>query len=79
MKFKHLRRNEKKAPTCTIQISTEYLVKDSYTPEEAKKTIEQLYSLHENDGFSMEDYERIKAKIIEMKRFSCMAIHMSQM
>ena len=55
MKFKHLRRNEKKAPTCTIQISTEYLVKDSYTPEEAKKTIEQLYSLHENDGFSMED------------------------
>lgn len=64
MKIKHISRNDKKTPTCTIQISTEYLVKDSYTPEEAEKTIEQLYSLHENEGFSMEDFEKIKQKII---------------
>ena len=64
MKIKHISRNDKKTPTCTIQISTEYLVKESYTPEEAEKTIEQLYSLHENEGFSMEDFEKIKQKII---------------
>lgn len=65
MKIKHISRNERKTPTCTIQISTEYLVKESYTPEEAEKTIEQLYSLHENEGFSMDDFEKIKQKIIE--------------
>ena len=65
MKIRHISRNERKTPTCTIQNSTEYLIKDKYTPEEAEKTIEQLYSLHENDGFSMEDFEKIKQKIIE--------------
>lgn len=65
MKLTHLRRSKRKAPTCTIQISTEYLVKESYTKEEAEKTIAQLYSLHENDGFSMEDFEKIKAKILK--------------
>ena len=63
MKIKHINRNETKTPTCTIQISTEYLVKESYTPEEAEKTIAQLYSLHENEGFSLEDFEKIKNKI----------------
>lgn len=65
MKIRHISRNETKTPTCTVQISTEYLVKESYTQEEAEKTIEQLYSLHENDGFSMEDFEKIKQKILE--------------
>lgn len=65
MKIKHINRNETKTPTCTIQISTEYLVKESYTPEEAEETIAQLYSLHENEGFSLEDFEKIKNKIIE--------------
>ena len=59
MKIKHINRNETKTPTCTIQISTEYLVKES------EKTIAQLYSLHENEGFSLEDFEKIKNKIIE--------------
>lgn len=63
-KYPHLKRSRRKSPTCTIQISTEYLVKDSYTPEEAERTINQLYSLHENEGFSMKDYETIKEKII---------------
>lgn len=65
IKYPHLKRNKRRSPTCTIQISTEYLVKDSYTPEEAEKTINQLYSLHENEGFSMKDYETIKEKIIK--------------
>lgn len=65
MKIRRISRSEKKAPTCTIQISTEYLIKESYTKEEAEKTIKQLYSLHENDGFSLEDFEKIKNKIIE--------------
>ncbi len=64
-KYPHLKRNRVKSPTCTIQISTEYLVKESYTPEEAERTIKQLYSLHENDGFSMKDYEMIKEKILK--------------
>lgn len=62
--YNHVKRTSRKSPTCTIQISTEYLVKDSYTPEEAEKTLEQLYSIHNNDGFSMEDYEKIKMKIL---------------
>ena len=57
------RERQTMSPTCTIQISTEYLVKDKYTQEEADKTIKQLYSLHENDGFSLQDFELIKAKI----------------
>ena len=57
------RKRKTKSPTCTIQISTEYLVKDKYTKEEAEATIKQLYSLHENDGFSLQDFEFIKAKI----------------
>lgn len=65
MKIRHIGRNETKTPTCTIQISTEYLIKEKYTPEEAKQTIEQLYSLRENNGFSMTDFEKIKQKIIE--------------
>ena len=65
MKIRRISRSEKKAPTCTIQISTEYLIKESYTKEEAEKTIKQLYSLHENDGFSLEDFEKIKSKVIE--------------
>ena len=68
MKIKHINRNETKTPTCTIQISTEYLVKESYTPEEAEKTIAQLYSLHENEGFSLEDFEKIKN---EWRAHSC--------
>ena len=65
MKIRRISRSEKKAPTCTIQISTEYLIKESYTKEEAEKTIKQLYSLNENDGFSLYDFEKIKSKIIE--------------
>ena len=64
MKIRRISRSEKKAPTCTIQISTEYLIKESYTKEEAEKTIKQLYSLHENDGFSLEDFEKIKKNLL---------------
>lgn len=59
-----IKRKKGTSPTCTIQISTEYMVKESYTKEQAEKTIAQLYSLHQNDGFSLEEYEKIKAKII---------------
>lgn len=65
IRYNHVKRASRKSPTCTIQISTEYLVKDSYTPEEAEKTINQLYSIHNNEGFSMEEYEKIKEKIIK--------------
>ena len=58
----------RKAPTHTIQISTEFLVKESYTPEEAEKTLTQLYSIRDQQGFSLEDYEYIKAKIIKNTR-----------
>ncbi len=65
IRYNHVKRASRKSPTCTIQISTEYLVKDSYTPEEAEKTLNQLYSIHNNDGFSMEEYEKIKVKILK--------------
>lgn len=68
LRYNHVRRNVRKAPTHTIQISTEFLVKESYTPEEAEKTLNQLYSIRDQQGFSLEDYEYIKAKIIKNTR-----------
>ena len=65
IKYNHVRRNQKLATSHTIQISTEYLVKDSYTPEEAERTLNQLLSIRDQQGFSMEDYELIKAKILK--------------
>ena len=34
LRYNHVRKSVRKAPTHTIQISTEFLVKESYTPEE---------------------------------------------
>lgn len=65
IRYNHVRKTVRKAPTHTIQISTEFLVKESYTPEEAEKTLAQLYSIRDQQGFSMEDYEYIKSKIIK--------------
>ena len=64
LKYNHARRNQRLAPTHTIQISTDFLIKDSYTKEEAEKTLQQLYSIHDQKGFSLEDYENIKEKIL---------------
>ena len=68
LRYNHVRRSARKAPTHTTQISTEFLVKESYTPEEAEKTLTQLYSIRDQQGFSLEDYEYIKAKIIKNTR-----------
>lgn len=68
LRYNHVRKSVRKAPTHTIQISTEFLVKESYTPEEAEKTLTQLYSIRDQQGFSLEDYEYIKAKIIKNTR-----------
>ena len=68
IRYNHVRKSVRKAPTHTIQISTEFLVKESYTPEEAEKTLDQLYSIRDQQGFSLEDYEYIKAKIIKNTR-----------
>ena len=65
LKYNHAKRTQRLAPTHTIQISTEFLVKESYTKEEAEKTLQQLYSLHDQKGFSLEDYESIKERILK--------------
>ena len=66
MKLRHIRRNEIKAPTCTIQISTEYLVKDSYTKEEAEKTIAQSKA-EERKSMAIAAENEMKARVQEMR------------